>query len=320
MTTLGTLEKIALREAWETEAQHFTPWLAQEENIEILGDALGMDLEVQAVEKNVGLFRADIVCADLSDETNVLIENQLGRTDHTHLGQILTYAAGTDAATVVWISARFTDEHRAALDWLNEHTHDNIQFFGVQIELWKIGKSEPAPRFNIVSKPNNWTRTIARNSGAGRPMTEMRERQLKYWTELMKLLETELPAITVRMPRARSWATYSIGRTGFHLATATSTFDNSLKASLVVRREDGAKCFEALQLDKIKIEQELGEPLVWDEKPDRIARRVDINFSDADPSDEADWPRQHAWFAEKLRQLDAVFRPRVTALSLDSAA
>ena len=149
ISKLGRLERIDLREIWRTEAYDFTPWLAQSENIEILGDALGLDLEVEAQERNVGPFRADILCKDLDDNSWVLIENQLERTDHNHLGQLLTYGAGLNTVTIIWIAEKFTDEHRAALDWLNDITDDSFNFFGLEVELWRIGESAPAPKFNI---------------------------------------------------------------------------------------------------------------------------------------------------------------------------
>ncbi len=149
---LGRLERVELRQVWTGEAADFPPWLAQ--NIAVLGDALNLELELEAQEQPVGPFRADILCKDTATGQWVLIENQLARTDHTHLGQLLTYAAGLDAVTVVWVAARFTDEHRAALDWLNAHTGEDIDFFGLEIELWRIGSSPIAPKFNVVSKPN----------------------------------------------------------------------------------------------------------------------------------------------------------------------
>ncbi len=155
---LGRLEKITdLRDVWKTEAQDFTPWLATEGNLALLGDTVGLDLECEAVEKDVGPFRADILCRETGSNSLVLIENQVERTDHIHLGQLLTYAAGLNTVTIVWIAKRFTDEHRAAFDWLNEITGDEISFFGLEIELWRIGDSPIAPKFNVVSKPNEWT-------------------------------------------------------------------------------------------------------------------------------------------------------------------
>lgn len=151
---LSRLEPVELRKIWPNETDDFTPWLAEEENLSLLADTLNMELELEAQEVNVGGFRADILCRDTEDNSRVLIENQLEETNHTHLGQILTYAAGLNAVTVVWIAQKFREEHRAALDWQNENTEEHLRFFGVEIELWKIGGSLPAPKFNIVSKPN----------------------------------------------------------------------------------------------------------------------------------------------------------------------
>ena len=133
-------------------------------NIAILGEELKIDLEVIEMEKSVGPFRADILCKDTGTDKYVIIENQFGKTDHTHLGQIMTYASGLDAFTVIWIAENFTEEHRAALDWLNNITDENIEFFGIEIELFKIGESSPAPMFNMVSKPNTWSKSIKKSS------------------------------------------------------------------------------------------------------------------------------------------------------------
>ena len=139
--TLGRLERVDLRTAWQHEATGFTPWLACEKNLEVLGETLGLDLELEAQEKEVGPFRADIICKDIETERWVLIENQLERTDHTHLGQLLTYAAGLGAVTVVWLAARFTDEHRAALDWLNAITTEDFRILRARdriVEDWRF--------------------------------------------------------------------------------------------------------------------------------------------------------------------------------------
>lgn len=155
---IAAMKRMGIREVWIDEAQHFTPWLA--ENIHILGESLGLDLEVQATEKFVGMFRADIIATDITTGEAVLIENQLDRTDHSHLGQLLTYASGVRATTVVWIAGQFSEEHRSALDWLNEVAGKSIRFFGIEIELWSIAGSLPAARFNVVSKPNSWKQLL----------------------------------------------------------------------------------------------------------------------------------------------------------------
>ncbi len=157
---LGRLKKVDLREVFTSEAGDFTPWLAQEENLKLLGETIGIDLELEAQEKDVGPFRADILCKDTATDNWVLIENQLERTDHTHLGQLLTYAAGLDVVTIVWVADHFSEEHRATLDWLNERTDEKINFFGLEVELWRIGDSPIARKFNVVSQPNDWTRSV----------------------------------------------------------------------------------------------------------------------------------------------------------------
>ena len=153
--TLGLLKEVGLRQVWAEEDVNFTPWLA--ENISLLSSLIGMDLEVEALEKEVGPYRADIVCKDAATGNMVLIENQLEPTDHSHLGQLITYAVGVDAVTSVWVSSRFSDPHRAAIDRLNELTPEAYRFFGIEIEVWRIDGSDPAPRFKVVSKPNDWT-------------------------------------------------------------------------------------------------------------------------------------------------------------------
>ena len=157
----------------EERAGRFTPWLAQEENLGLLGESLGLTLELEATEQSVGPFAADILCKDPMTEQWVLIENQLEQTDHTHLGQIITYAAGLNAVTIIWIAATFVEQHRAALDWLNEITAEGTDFFGVEVELWGIGDApQLAPKFNIVSKPNAWSKSVAKGRRESREWDE----------------------------------------------------------------------------------------------------------------------------------------------------
>ena len=163
---LGSLKKVDLRDFWEDEARDFTPWLAQQENLTLLGETIGMELELVGREQKVGGFKVDILAKDLLTDRYVVIENQLEKTNHGHLGQLLTYASGYEAIAVVWIANYMCEEHRKALDWLNEKTVEDLGFFGLEIELWKIGQFEPAPKFNIVAQPNNWARHV-KPIGAG---------------------------------------------------------------------------------------------------------------------------------------------------------
>ena len=214
---LGRLERVELREVWSSESSDFTPWLGQEENLHLLGEAIGLELELERQEKDVGPFRADLLCKNTIDDTWVLIENQIERTDHGHLGQILTYAAGLDAATVVWVAERFTDEHRAALDWLNSITLEKFSFFGLEVELWRIAGSPAAPKFNVVSKPNDWTRETASSARAGE-LTDKKRLQLRYWTAFYKYMSGR-GSLSCETPRARNWMAHPIGTSGTNLAS-----------------------------------------------------------------------------------------------------
>lgn len=147
--TLASLERVEVRVVWPSESKRFTPWLAK--NLDLLSKAIGVSLELEAEEKPIGAFKADILAKDILSNSWVIIENQLERTDHSHLGQLLTYAAGLKAVTIVWVAASFADEHRAAIDWLNEITDTSVRFFALELELWKIGDSPYAPKLETVS-------------------------------------------------------------------------------------------------------------------------------------------------------------------------
>ena len=215
---LGKLERVDLRTIWESENVDFTPWLAKEENLEMLGETIGISLELEATEKNVGLFRADILCKNMGDDSKeswVLIENQLERTNHTHIGQLLTYAAGLDAVTIVWVASKFTEQHRATLDWLNKITDEEFQFFGLEVEAWKIGDSLAAPKFNVISKPNNWSKSIshgARTINEGE-LGETKAMQLRYWQSFEKYLQDKGSTLSPQNSIARSWQRFTIGVT-----------------------------------------------------------------------------------------------------------
>lgn len=313
------LEKVDLRKGWAHEATEFTPWLAREENVQLLGDAIGLELEVEATEKNVGPFNADLLCKDTLHENWVLVENQLERTDHRHLGQLLTYAAGLEAVTIVWIAKRFTEEHRAAMDWLNSITEKNIHFFGIEIELWRIGDSPVAPKFNLVAKPNDWQRMIARAARQEGQLTETQQLQLKYWTVFAEYLREYETKVRPQTPRPRHWAAYALGRSGTQLTTRIYVGDNRIDACVECKDPDEATAlFNGLKSDKEAIEGEMGRALLWDEKPG--VQRSEIVYSwEADPADESEWPVQHRKMAAILHDLYQVFSPRIKAFDVETS-
>lgn len=319
MTTpnnLGKLERVELREIWKTEDRDFTPWLASEENISILADTIGIDLEVEAQEKDVGPFRADILCKDTSSDSWVLIENQLEKTNHRHLGQLMTYAAGLDAVTIVWIADRFTDEHRAAMDWLNRITDGEFNFFGLEVELWRIADSPIAPKFNIISKPNEWS------LGPIPPIdiTETKQLQLEFWTHLWKLLKKRGSSIRGTKPRPQSWNSFSIGRSKIRMFASVNTQKNFLQVGITLKGPHKTAHFQLLHDQMDNIESELAQKLEWEELPNRKESRIAIRNFDFDPTKQSDWLQQHKWMAENLENFDKVFRPRIKNLSVDQFA
>ena len=315
---LGRLTRVDLRDIWTSEAADFTPWLAREENLVILGDTLGIDLELEAQEKSVGPFRADILCKDKRTDSWVLVENQLERTDHSHLGQLLTYASGLDAVTIVWIAGHFTDEHRSTLDWLNRITDERFRFFALEVELWRIGESPAAPKFNIVSKPNDWSRSVARAARTidDSALTETKLMQRDYWKGLLSALnKAKGPVLGNRKAPPQSFFSFSIGRTGFQFEAAMNIPNQEIRIDLWITVNKAKLFFALLQEQKAAVEQEMGCQLIWKELSKYC--RVSVPLRDVNPREESDWPRQHEWLAARLNDMHRVFAERIRSLEVD---
>lgn len=316
---LGTLEKVDLRVAWTSEWNGFTPWLANPENLKLLAETVGVDLEFEAQEKQVGPFRADILCKNTIDGSWVLVENQLERTDHTHLGQLLTYAAGLETVTIIWIAERFTEEHRATLDWLNEITTDRFMFFGLEIELWRIGDSAIAPKFNVVSKPNDWSRSVQDSAVKASELSELRKTQLEFWTAFKKYME-EHSNIRCQKPAPQQWMNHSIGRSGFGLASiisswssVTQSWDPELRVEFSVSLPNSHRYFELLEAQKAEIQAELGQTLTWSSAPDKRTCKAYVRLS-SNFLDRAEWVKEHEWLRANLEGFYRVFAPRIRTL------
>ena len=315
--SLGKLEHVELRDIWATEDRDFTPWLAQESNLELLAETIGMELELEAQEKDVGPFRADILCKSMEGDSWVLIENQIEKTDHRHLGQLLTYAAGLQAVTIVWVASEFTEEHRAALDWLNKITDESFRFFGLEVELWRIDGSVAAPKFNVISKPNNWSKSISQAAQkiSESATTETQELQYRYWQQLVDHLQNSGSKLRRQAARPRHWHDFSIGRSGAIITTTVNTRENRIGAGVYINHKDYSKEFFHLLLeDKEAIEGEFGFALDWQELPDKTACRIAI-YKDADPTNENGWAEQHQWLMDVVERFDRAFRPRIKQLN-----
>ena len=320
--TLDRLYPMDPRKVWTTEDGDFTPWLAREENLQLLGETLGMSLELDSTESRVGPFRADLLCRDIGEDSWVLVENQLASTDHKHLGQLFTYASGLQAVTLIWIATNFVEEHRSALDWLNSITNENFRFFGVELQLWSIGNSPPAPHFNIVSKPNQWSKQISQAAQGSHHsnLSETKLLQLKYWETFQSLLEEKNGVVRGNnQPHPKPWISYPIGKTGMHLSAVMLRLQKKVRAELYLKPPHSSKFFWQLKNQKEEIVNELGFELVWEELPQKASNRIAVYLDPADPEDEADWGRQHEWLAEKLNNLHCVLRPRVQLLEPDES-
>lgn len=311
---IGKLNKVDIRELWKGEATDFTPWLANEDNIEQLSEIIGIELEVISEEKSVGPFRADILCKSTLDDTYVLIENQLEKTDHNHLGQLMTYAAGLEAVTVIWIAKKFTDEHRAALDWLNRITEEEIRFFGIEVEAYQIEDSKPAPMFQLVSKPNDWTKAIhsTRNQN---DLTETQTINLEFWSALKNYLESSNSSLRSQKPAAQNWTNYAVGKSDYHISAVHSVRNNFIRVEFWITGNESKKRFDILR-SKYEIDsyEKISQQLTWDRLEGKKASCAFLKKNNTDVTDRNDWPNQFQWIMENVKLMDDFFRPKLKSI------
>lgn len=308
---LGRLQKVDIKTVWKTEYNHFTPWLANEDNIALLGEELKIDLEVVEMEKSVGPFRADILCKDTGTDKYVIIENQFGKTDHTHLGQIMTYASGLDAFTVIWIAENFTEEHRAALDWLNNITDENIEFFGIEIELFQIGNSSPAPMFNMVSKPNTWSKSIKKSS-TNIQLTDTKIFQEQYWQALKDYVETQQVSFRMQKALPQHWTNISIGKSNYKLCAIANSRDKWIAVQLVIYGINSLENFRRLR-EKWESDSlsKLSNQLEWVEKDGGKEHHVNLIFNNHNPLERNLMNEQHKTLSEWINKFHNYFREKV---------
>lgn len=318
--TLGRLTRHDPRTAWASEALNFTPWLALPENIALLGEALGLKLELEAREKAIGQFRADILCRDINTEHRVLIENQLEPTNHQHLGQILTYAAGLEAVTIIWIASSFNDQHRAAIDWLNKITDDNVRFFGLELELWRIEDSVAAPKFNVISKPNEWSHSVAQAARAigDATLSDIRLLQRDYWSDFLNMLDrAKAPLTSNKKPLPQTYMNFPSGRSKIRLNVAMIRAKSQIRVALNLCGGNAKLYFRLLQAQKQDIERDFGHPLEWHEMPRGQESRIAYYLDNVDVEDRTDWPRQHQWLTDHANALYRAMAPRVSRLDAE---
>lgn len=320
---LGRIERRDPREYWKNEAYDFTPWLRS--NIDLLGEALGLEFDPSVdSEIPVGAFSADLLATDLGSGALVLIENQLEPTDHSHLGQILTYASGLDTKMMIWVARQIRDEHRQALTWLNENTLEDVRFFGVEIELVQIGKSAMAPNVKVLVAPSEWQKsgTLARTGQT----TDRQQKYKAFWASFISDVLARDPKFTWSNPDKapkQNWCSFSAGRPGFQnsgvFGWEGGDVGNVVRAELYIDtgdKEINKRAFDLLDSDRDAITQEFGEILTWTRRDDIKASRIYIaipgGIDDADDT----LARHRAWLVDRIFRFRQVFGHRIKALDL----
>ncbi len=302
---LGKLEKIAdLRTVWKNEEYDFTPWLARDINIKLLSDEIGIPIKVKKTEAPVGRYSVDILAENEDTNENIIIENQLEITNHDHLGKILVYGAGYDAKTIIWIVKDANEEHKQAIEWLNEHSDDSINLFLVKIELFKIGDSEIAPHFEIVSQPNDWTKTI-RTTQNNTELTGMKLTDLNFWQGFNEYCAYHKTSFSIRKALPQHWYSLAIGSSECHI-DLTVIKSGEIGCSLWI--DNNKELYNKLYYNRESIENELGYKLNWDYKENSKASSINIicEFKVDFKSD--DLSAGYEWLLEKAEDFKRVFR------------
>lgn len=303
MTNLGTLKKITdLRSIWPHEALNFTPWVA--ENVDLLADAVGLDITVDETESSVGDFNVDIYASETGTDRKIIIENQLEDTDHDHLGKLITYASGKGADVVIWVVKHAREEHKAAVEWLNNHTDDKIGFFLCEIKLFQIGDSQIAPAFTVVERPNDWTKEIRKTASAN----STQQQRLEYWQAFNDYAFTDANFSRIfnkRKPTTDHWMDFSIGSSACHIAVSQIQKRKAVDVELYIN--DDKELFKSLFAHKDEIEKNMEMELEWKELPKRKASRILIEKT-VDLDDRATWPEQFDYIMDTCIKMKRAFK------------
>lgn len=301
---LGKLEEIKdLRSVWATEAGHFTPWLAKDENIAELGDALGLDITVEEIESNVGDFRVDIFASETNTGRKIVIENQLEDTNHDHLGKLITYATGKSANIVVWLVKQAKPEHSAAINWLNKFTTEEIGFFLCEIKLYKIGESEPAVKFEVIEKPNNWSKGVQKMANA-KPIEQQRH---EYWTAFKEYASNNSDfskQFNARNPSKDHWMDFSIKTSSCHISVSQIAKRNAISVEIYI--PDNKELYQQFLKHKDEIQQKTGVEYEWKELPEKKASRIIIE-EPFDLRNQGEWTKQFDWIIGQMIKMKSAF-------------
>lgn len=309
---LGKLEKVDLRNVWKHEALDFTNWLAESENLSLLSDEIGIDISLIQTEASVGKFSVDILAEEEQTGRKIVIENQLETTDHDHLGKIITYASGFDAEIIVWIVREVRDEHKQAIDWLNEHTDEKINFFVIKMEVWRISDSPYAPKFYIVSQPNDWAKAVKQTAAQPIELTESRLLKLEFWEKFREFAQSKNSIIRFKKPQPRMFYDISLGNSQAQISLNIYSKSNQISCEIYI--PDSKELFHALKERKEAIHQELGEQMIWLELPERKASRIRL-FYEGSVSNTEKWEEYFAWLLHKIENFKRVFLKHISEIN-----
>lgn len=301
---LGKLEEVDIRKVWPHEQYDFSKWLATEENIKELGDTLNLSLTDVETEKFVGNYRCDILCKDEITGKMVLIENQLEPTNHDHLGKIITYASGLDAAVVVWIVASARDEHASAIEWLNKHTDDEISFFLMEVHAYKIGDSDPAPQFKIIEQPNDFVKivkAVSKNSD----MNESQKNRLEFWTQFNEVVDSQGKPFNKRKATTDHWYNVAIGSSDASISIDLVNKEHKIRVSLWIN--DNKDIFDALFQRKDEIETALGFGLEWNRLDNKKASYICTHIKGLDFKKQDNYPMLMEQIVDLVLKMRNVF-------------
>lgn len=306
---LGTIQEVGLRELWPGEATHFTPWLA--ENLSILGDKLGMDLELDSTEKSAGDFSADIIARDPSTNELVVIENQFGNTDHRHLGQLITYASVLGAGVVVWIAETIRPEHKAAIDFLNQNLRESLRLFAVEAGVIRIDASKPAFVLKVVSLP---LETPPRTTDVPNPASETKEKYRNYFQELIDELRENHRFTNARTGQPQNWYTFSSENSRVFKYSTSFAQGGRVRVEVYLDCGDETKneqLFDCLLGQRSDIEKEFGAELTWERLDTRRACRVAIYRDGEIDADSETLAEIRRWAIDQLLRFKKVFPERI---------
>ena len=292
---LGRLEKIELREVWRHEALDFTRWLARKENIALLSKEVGIDIEVIETEMSVGRYNVDIYARDTESNKRIVIENQLENTNHDHLGKMLVYAAGLDADIAIWVVKDVNEEHRQAVEWLNDNSFEKINIFLVKVELWQIDNSPIAPKFQVICEPNNWAKVLKQQSKDN--ITDLELKQMEYWQGFVDYAKSKDKTYISQRPSIYNWYVIRIGSSDYKIKLVHSVNSDMIRCQLEIFKDE---IYKKLEQYKNEIDNKING-LEWEYLEDRKVNRIGLSNNIKDSAS------SYVWLLDMVDKFKGVF-------------